>query len=266
MSKTKTLIDAEAWLDQCNKSYMHYNLAKKIIAAAPRVEVPCWVDAAEELPDTDQFVLGIVNGKYENITFQNAIQLVEYDGKCWYLDGYPQIDAVNVTHWMPLPMGPGKEIRTVEDACPYKEGKKPNVCKCRSCGAEIVWVTMQSGAKMPCDAALIRCREDKSAKTSFVTPNGFVRCGVEAPDGVADFWGYRSHFESCPQGTFASAAGGRRSEQKGCGLLFGTADNCNACHRQALRASQEGEGTKATDARCGNGNREDQFRRRGVTV
>lgn len=40
MSKTKTLIDAEAWLEQCNKSYMHYNLAKKIIAEAPRVEVP----------------------------------------------------------------------------------------------------------------------------------------------------------------------------------------------------------------------------------
>ena len=43
------------------------------------------------------------------------------------------------------------------------------------------------------------------------------------------------------EGTFASAACGRGSEQKGCGLLFGTADNCNAYHRQALRASQEAD-------------------------
>ncbi len=70
-----------------------------------------WVPVTEALPDTDRFVLGIVDGKYGNITFQNAVQLVEYDGSCWWLDGYPNLDAVNVTHWMPLPKVPnGKEV------------------------------------------------------------------------------------------------------------------------------------------------------------
>ena len=64
------------------------------------------------------------------------------------------------------------------------------------------------------------------------------------------------YIERVVRGTFASAAGGRGSEQKGCGLLLGEADNCNACLRQALRPSQEGEGAKESDARCGNGNRE----------
>ena len=35
----KKLIDAEAWLKQCNQSWMHYNLAKLIIAKAPCYEV-----------------------------------------------------------------------------------------------------------------------------------------------------------------------------------------------------------------------------------
>ena len=71
---------------------------------------PRWVPVTESLPGTDRFVLGIVNGKYGTITFEKASQLVEYDGSSWWLDGYPNLDAVNVTHWMPLPEGPtGKE-------------------------------------------------------------------------------------------------------------------------------------------------------------
>lgn len=197
MSKTKTLIDAEAWLEQCNKSYMHYNLAKKIIAEAPRVEVPCWVDAAEELPtEPDEYIVMIAGGTSPTaLLFQ-----VNDEGEgVWFEETEDSTNFYKVTHWQEMPDAPQKEARGVEDVAPYKEGKKPNVCKCRSCGAEVVFVTMQSGAKMPCDATLIRCREDKSAKTLFVTPNGIVMRGVEAPDGVADFWGYRSHFETCPQ-------------------------------------------------------------------
>ena len=71
----------------------------------------CWVSITKSLPGTDCFVLGIVNGTYGNITFENAIQLVEYDGSVWWIDGYPDIDAVNVTHWMPLPQGPVRKER-----------------------------------------------------------------------------------------------------------------------------------------------------------
>lgn len=197
MSKTKTLIDAEAWLEQVSDSWMYKNTARRIIAEAPRVEVPCWVDAAEELPtEPDEYIVMIAGGASPTaLLFQ-----VNDEGEgVWFEEVEGSTNFYKVTYWMPMPEKPGEEKRTVGDACPYKEGKKPNVCKCRSCGAEIVFVMMQSGAKMPCDAALIRCREDKSAKTSFVTPNGIVMRGVEAPDGVADFWGYRSHFETCPR-------------------------------------------------------------------
>ena len=72
---------------------------------------PRWVPVTENLPSTDCFVLGIVNGTYGTITFKNAIQLVEYDGSDWFLDGYPNIDAVNVTHWMPLPQSIDRKER-----------------------------------------------------------------------------------------------------------------------------------------------------------
>ena len=224
MSKTKTLIDAEAWLEQVSDSWMYKNTARRIIAEAPRVEVPCWVSVDEELPtEPDEYIVMIAGAEKPTVLHfdvddeKNGVWFEEVEDQKEFSVFAKQIDGgaveetpvtrqgrvyrifYKVTYWMPMPEKPGKEIRTVEDACPYKEGKKPNVCKCRSCGAEIVFVMMQSGAKMPCDAALIRCREDKSAKTSFVTPNGIVMRGVETPDGVADFWGYRSHFESCPQ-------------------------------------------------------------------
>ncbi len=79
--------------------------------------------------------------------------------------------------------------------------KKPNDCKCRACGAVIVWVTMRSGKKMPCDAELLHAVEEKDAKTSFVLPGGIIKRGVVGrhPDGTADFVGYRSHFETCPK-------------------------------------------------------------------
>lgn len=193
MSKTKTLIDAEAWLEQCNPSWMYTDLAKKIIAAAPRVEVPCWVDAAKELPtEPDEYIVMIAGAEKPTVLHFDVDD--EGDG-VWFEEVEDSTNFYKVTHWRELPEAPRRE----QAPALQESAKIANVCKCRSCGAEIVWVTMQSGRKMPCDATLIRCREDKSAKTSFVTPNGIVMRGVEAPDGVADFWGYRSHFETCPQ-------------------------------------------------------------------
>ena len=215
MSKTKTLIDAEAWLEQCNPSWMYTDLAKKIIAAAPRVELPCWVDAAEELPtEPDEYIVMIAGAEKPTVLHFDVDD--EKNG-VWFEEVEDSTNFYKVTHWRELPEKPGEERTVVPMGGTNKAtrptsstasgppsptgegGKKPNVCKCRSCGAEVVFVTMQSGARMPCDATLIRCREDKSAKTSFVTPNGIVMRGVEAPDGVADFWGYRSHFETCPR-------------------------------------------------------------------
>lgn len=187
----KKYIDAEAWLKQCNPSWMNYNLAQKIIREAPVAEVfGQWIEVADRVPkDGDQFVLGVVNGKYENITFDNAIQIVEYvAGEGWLMDGYERLGYVNVTHWMPLPAGPEK-LRA-------EAPKKPNFCKCRSCGAEIIWVTMQSGKKMPCDAKAVTYRADRTGKETFVTEHGLTVRGTADPDG--DTVGYISHFTTCP--------------------------------------------------------------------
>ena len=157
----KKLIDAEAWLKGLNDSWMYANLAKKIIREAPFYEVE------EEL-------------------------LTPFEGS--ERADVPMDDANKVTRTTSSPAsGPPS---------PTGEGnKKPNVCKCRACGAQIVWVTMQSGKKMPCDAELIHAVADEKAKTSFVLPGGIIKHGTigRHPDGTADFVGYRSHFETCPK-------------------------------------------------------------------
>ena len=45
------------------------------VLEAPSVG-PRWVSVTENLPGTDRFVLGIVDGKCGSITFEKAIQLV----------------------------------------------------------------------------------------------------------------------------------------------------------------------------------------------
>ena len=110
MSKTKTLIDAEAWLEQCNKSYMHYNLAKKIIAAAPRVEVPCWVDAAEELPtEPDEYIVMIAGAEKPTVLHFDVDD--EKNG-VWFEEVEDSTNFYKVTHWRELPEKP-REERTV---------------------------------------------------------------------------------------------------------------------------------------------------------
>lgn len=53
--------------------------------------------------------------------------------------------------------------------------------RCKTCGAEITWVTMESGKKMPVDA------ETKV----------FVVCDADYQNGYVER-GYISHFTTCP--------------------------------------------------------------------
>ena len=196
----KKYIDATAWLEQCNRSWMNYNLAKKIIAEAPAAPVfGQWIDAQKQPPaEADEYIVMIAGACSPTVLYYTENE--DGEGE-WYTETEDSTNFYKVTHWMALPEAPGEDTRTVGDACPYKGGEKPNVCKCRSCGAEIVWVTMQgSGKKMPCDAELIHAVEDKDSKTSFVLPGGIVKQGRAGrhPNGEADFVGYRSHFETCP--------------------------------------------------------------------
>ena len=187
----KKYIDAEAWLGQCNKSWMNYNLAKKIIAEAPAAPVfGQWIDAAKQLPaEADEYIVMIAGACSPTVLYYTENE--DGEGE-WYTETEDSTNFYKVTHWMALPEAPRQE--------PERE-KKPNVCVCKACGAEIVWVTMQqSGKKMPCDAELIHAVEDKDSKTSFVLPGGIVKQGRAGrhPNGEADFVGYRSHFETCP--------------------------------------------------------------------
>lgn len=73
------------------------------------------------------------------------------------------------------------------------------MAKCKSCGAEIIWITMKSGKKMPCDAKPITYRTlvpGTKGGLTLVTPDGRVASGVFDPG--SDQVGYTSHFATCP--------------------------------------------------------------------
>ena len=93
-------------------------------------------------------------------------------------------------------------ITTMALAIASKEGGKmsyTNIGKCRSCGADIVWITMASGKKMPCDAGMVSFKYadpgDKEAQI-YVTPEGKIARGYIDPAGGGV--GYISHFATCP--------------------------------------------------------------------
>lgn len=48
------------------------------------------------------------------------------------------------------------------------------MAKCKSCGADIIWIKMQSGKSMPCDAGQITYWKKKNGTKVIVTPNGEV--------------------------------------------------------------------------------------------
>lgn len=71
--------------------------------------------------------------------------------------------------------------------------------KCRSCGAEIVWIRMDSGKKMPCDAAPVTYWAKMGGTEKIVTPNGeVVSCELQGELANATGVGYISHFSTCP--------------------------------------------------------------------
>ena len=79
----------------------------EIIEAQP--QVGGWIPVSERLPEDGCGVLVTVNGKHNNITFVDALEIAEYDGDFgWIVEGYPQWTDPDVTAWQPLPE-PDKE-------------------------------------------------------------------------------------------------------------------------------------------------------------
>ena len=49
-----------------------------------------------------------------------------------------------------------------------------NITKCRSCGADIIFITTENGRKMPCDAAAVDYQDNIKGKDVVVTDAGKV--------------------------------------------------------------------------------------------
>ena len=69
--------------------------------------------------------------------------------------------------------------------------------KCKSCGAEIIWIKTASGKMMPCNTRKIGYRNtDSKGDVTLVTPDGKIVTGTI--DLSSDTYGYESHFATCP--------------------------------------------------------------------
>ena len=73
------------------------------------------------------------------------------------------------------------------------------MAKCKSCGAEIIWIKTTSGKSMPCDAKEVVYWENKHGKATVVRPSGeVVRADLDGEEGKESRIGYISHFATCP--------------------------------------------------------------------
>lgn len=83
-------------------------------AAAGRIEelsASPWIDVHDRLPETDDYVLAIANGKPKrNTTLIDAVELASYlESDGWFIEAYPEWENPNITYWMPIPEMPGEE-------------------------------------------------------------------------------------------------------------------------------------------------------------
>ena len=71
------------------------------------------------------------------------------------------------------------------------------MARCKSCGAEIVWIKTKLGRSMPCDEKLLPYREDPNGGDFVITDRGeTIRCTLQfegLPTGLAR----KSHWATC---------------------------------------------------------------------
>ena len=70
----------------------------------PDINVGEWIPVSERLPEEDQCILVTVNGRYKNVTFDNAVQLAcYYEEEGWAIEEWPEWENPNVIAWVELP-------------------------------------------------------------------------------------------------------------------------------------------------------------------
>lgn len=71
--------------------------------------------------------------------------------------------------------------------------------RCRSCGAQVVWVKTAGGKNMPCNPEHTYYKQTEGGREKIVTPNGEVlSCTIDIDKEKATGRGYISHFATCP--------------------------------------------------------------------
>lgn len=81
--------------------------------------------------------------------------------------------------------------------------------KCKSCGAEIIWIKTANGKSMPCDPEAHFVSERSDGNETFVMRDGRVVKGFRAYGDATSPVGYISHFATCPSAD--------RHRRKSCG-------------------------------------------------
>lgn len=80
------------------------NMAIEALQEPEQPQVGGWIPVSERLPEEGYGVLVTVNGKHNNITFIDALQIAEYDSTDgWIIEGYLDWANPDVTAWQPLP-------------------------------------------------------------------------------------------------------------------------------------------------------------------
>lgn len=95
----KDLIGSCCAIDERHKEFV--NMA---ISALEKQINGGWIPTAERTPEhSDDFLLVQINGKCKNITFDNAFQLATYTSEGWIVEGYEELEDLNVIAYQPLP-------------------------------------------------------------------------------------------------------------------------------------------------------------------
>lgn len=73
------------------------------------------------------------------------------------------------------------------------------MAKCKSCGADIVWIKTVNGKSMPCNACQVVYKQCKDGKQTIIMPNGeTIKGNITDDSNNATGIGYIPHWATCP--------------------------------------------------------------------